>query len=111
MSKSPKTVYNGTKRPSLLMVESLVTEKAATAQLKKIDLRGTYLVDRHTELAKLASSTEEVKTLRKNRNEDVEILDELELLKLAKSGTARRVEELKPVEEEGFEYDYPSVEW
>ena len=111
MSKTTRKPYDGSKAPSLQMVETLTTVKAAKTQLNKIELRGMYSVGRHEELSKLAAATGDPKELRKYRNEDVALVEELEILKKAKEATARRLEELKALEEVAEDYKYTTIEW
>lgn len=111
MSDKKKRVYDGSKTTTIHMVETLSTVTAAETQLNKVDLRGKHLFGRHDQLSKLAAATEDAKDLRKYRNEDVALLEELEVLKKAKEATACRLEELKASEEVVEEYKYATVEW
>ena len=111
MSKSTNKPYNGSKRPSLQMVEVIGTLKIAEAQLSKIELRGKYLVTRHTELSEKASKSKDAKDLRSFRKEDESILAEFETLKGAKTATADRAEVLKASEDDVESYEYNTITW
>ena len=111
MKTSKSRAYDGTKRPSLLMVESLVTINSAETQLHKINLRGKYLLARHAELASQSGKTDEVKDLLKYQKEDKGIVEELEILRSAKEITSKRVEDLKENEISAANYEYPELDW
>jgi hypothetical protein len=111
MKNTKKRTYNGTKRPSLMMVECLSTINSAEMQLNKINLRGKHLVARHAELASQSGKTEEVKDLLKYQKEDKGIVEELNILKSAKEITSKRVEDLKANEISAANYEYPELDW
>ena len=111
MNENKTSTYDGTNRPSLRMVEVITTSKIAETQLNKIELRGKYLIARHTELSEKASKSKDAKDLRSFRKEDESILAEFETLKGAKIATAERVEVLKASEDDVESYKYDTITW
>ena len=111
MPKLKSESYDGSRKPSLNMVETIVKASIAINQIRKIELRAQWILKKHAELKEASSKSDKPSEKKANQKLDEALLAELEVLKEAKKLTVNRKDELEAKAPDQAEYEYPELDW